>query len=78
MENIIEIPTGNADALESVMNDFNQRYKTDFKIREIEDRDGVIFVVVDQGSADSSNVFMFGLFYGMWLEDKRAKKEIDY
>ncbi|MEO5644868.1 MAG: hypothetical protein ABIQ40_07095 [Bacteroidia bacterium] len=78
MKNGIEIPAGHADLVKKVMDDFNQRYKTDFQFKDAEDRDGVIFAIIDQGSAHSSDVFLFGFFYGMLIKEKRLNKEIDY
>ena len=78
MENKIEIPTGDPQLVKAVMEDFNSRYKTNFSIVETEDRDGVEFVVVDRGTSQLTEVFLFGFFCGATVQEKRLKGEINY
>lgn len=76
---IINIPTGNPTIVEELVNDFNSRYKVEFKYLGSEDRDGVEFALVERGASISlDEVFLLGFFYGGKVRQLRDSKKIDW
>jgi hypothetical protein len=53
-------------------------YRTDFEIVDFENRDGVIFASVKTIISTDSDVFLLGSYFGMEVQIKRSKKEIDW
>lgn len=78
LSKILNIPTGNSNIVRNIIDSFNDRYKTDFSVHSIEDRDGVEFVIVDINSNSIDDVYMLGFFHGMEIQELRQSGEIDW
>jgi hypothetical protein len=67
-EDVINIPVGDLEHLEEVVDAFNESYKTNFQILGSEYYDGVEFAYVKKNGAKDDLVFLLGYFYGgkMW------------
>ncbi|HMI62253.1 MAG TPA: hypothetical protein VK518_15140 [Puia sp.] len=64
--------------IEEVIADYNKDYATDFEIVEFDNRGGVLFAVVKFSKAKLDDVFQLGSFFGMRVQFKRDRKEINW
>jgi hypothetical protein len=76
--NKIKIATGNPKVVENIIENFNNRYNTNFSIESIEDWDGVEFVIVNINSASLDEIYLLGFFHGMEIQELRQKGGIDW
>ncbi|WOC53119.1 hypothetical protein BPO_p0036 (plasmid) [Bergeyella porcorum] len=75
---IFEIITGDEILIKEVVEYYNNLYKTNFFIEEYEDRDGVIFAKISYTNANINDVAQLCIFFGMRIQYKREKGEIDW
>lgn len=73
-----DIVAGNEELIQEVIERYNRQYKTDFKVVEFDDRDHVLFAVIKFTKGSLYDVFQMGSFFGMLVQDKRHKKEVDF
>lgn len=72
-----EIISGDDILINEVVNNYNETYKTDFKILEFI-YDEVIFVRIKVSNYKVSDIFNLGYQLGIYVQFKREKGEIDW
>lgn len=77
-ENIIEIPCGDEELVIKCVEEFNENYETNFRVLNVEVRDGVMFVIVERADASLSEVCMLGFFHGAKIQKMRMEGKIQY
>ena len=68
---IIEVPSDGSKVDKEIIADFNNIYKTDFKIVGNEDRDGVEFVFIDAGTNNLNMIYQLAFFHGLRIQKRR-------
>ena len=69
----IEFPTGRNNLMNIAIDEVNSNYQTNFKLLNIEDKDGVTFAIIDVGESNPEMVFTLGYVYGMKCEGERLR-----
>lgn len=76
--NFFEVITGDEILINDVIKYYNDSYNCDFFIQEFEDRDGVIFAKINYTKASINDIAQLCIFFGMRIQYKRDKNEIDW
>jgi hypothetical protein len=72
-----KIISGDDKLINEVIINYNKVYKTDFKLIAF-DYDEVVFAVIEVSIFKPSDVFGLGFQYGLLVQTKRHKQEIDW
>jgi hypothetical protein len=71
-ENRFKVAVEDSSEFIAIMNDFNSRYKTDFKVENTDFWDGVEFVFINFNNATLDEIFLLGSAYqGSYLRKPR-------
>ena len=73
-----EVISGNTTLIREIIEFYNKDYGTDFSVVDFDNRDGVIFAIIKSSNASDSDIFQLGNFFGMEVQIKRSKKEINW
>ena len=73
-----EVATDDDVLIKELVDYYNGKYDTLFKILDYEDRDGVVFAIMELHQGSHSDVFQLGCFFGMRVQYKRSNAEIDW
>lgn len=73
-----EVIYGDEELFQNKVDQYNKTYHTDFEIIEFKERDGVEFATIQAKSAKLEDIFQLGCLYGMMIEIKRQRHEIDW
>jgi hypothetical protein len=76
--NSFELITGDEILISEVVDYFNAKYGRDFKITGYDNRDGVIFAKIAYEKSTLNDVFQLGSIFGMRIQYKRDKGELDW
>ena len=68
---IIEVPSDGSKVDKEIITEFNNVYKTNFKIVGNEDRDGVEFVFIDAGANNLNMIYQLAFFHGLKIQKRR-------
>ena len=73
-----DIQSGDEILIKEVINYYNQKFKTDFKVVKFEEDDFVIFATVEYDKARLCDIFALGGYFEASVHKKRQNKEIDW
>jgi hypothetical protein len=78
MEKYFELIAGDEYLIVETIKYYNEKYNSDFFIENFEDKDGVLFAKIRYVKSTVDDIFQLGCFFGMRIQYKRDRKEIEW
>lgn len=73
-----DIQSGDEILIKGVVQNYNQKFKTDFKIIKFEEDDFVLFATIEYERAELSDIFELGGYFEAKVREMRQSKKIDW